>query len=63
MVNAPSVGLAGNGYREFEVRTPRAFFTLGLNSGNDAREDGDISQAPSARLAEFPRMVWNGCRI
>ncbi|MCX6624892.1 MAG: helicase-related protein, partial [Acidobacteria bacterium] len=44
---------ATSGYREFEVRTPRAFFTLGLSSGKDAREDVDITPAPAARLAEM----------
>lgn len=40
------------GYREFEVRTPAAFYTKGLNSGNDAREDSEVISPPAARLAE-----------
>jgi len=40
------------GYKEFEVRTPVAFYTDRLNSGADAREEGEIISAPAARLAE-----------
>ena len=51
----PRCGATGaTGYREFEVRTPAAFFTRGLSSGNDAREDSDIISTPAARLAEIP---------
>lgn len=40
------------GYKEFEVRTPAAFFTRGLNSGSDARQDEEITPPPAARLAD-----------
>jgi Lhr-like helicase len=40
------------GYKEFEVRTPEAFYTDKLNSGADAREEGEIISPPAARLAE-----------
>jgi DEAD/DEAH box helicase domain-containing protein len=40
------------GFREFEVRTPAAFFTKDLNSGADAREDSEIISPPAARLAD-----------
>lgn len=40
------------GYKEFEVRTPVAFYTDRLNSGADAREEGEIISPPAARLAE-----------
>lgn len=49
----PTCGAAkGDGFMEFEVRTPAAFFTRGLNSGSDAREDSDIISPPAARLAD-----------
>jgi DEAD/DEAH box helicase domain-containing protein len=41
-----------NGYAEFEVRVPNAFFTQGLREGEDAAEGGEIVSAPAARLAE-----------
>ena len=40
------------GFSEFEVRVPNAFFTSGLKEGEDAAEGGEIMATPSARLAE-----------
>lgn len=43
---------ANEGFQEFEVRTPAAFYTHGLKSGSDAREDSEIISPPAARLAD-----------
>jgi DEAD/DEAH box helicase domain-containing protein len=43
---------ANEGFMEFEVRTPAAFYTYELDGGADAREDGEIISPPAARLAD-----------
>jgi DEAD/DEAH box helicase domain-containing protein len=51
--NCPTCGAtASEGFMEFEVRTPAAFYTDRLKGGADAREDGEIISPPAARLAD-----------